>query len=74
MNNPKCCGMDSIWVDNVPGKEYFYCRECKKEVAPEPEKKRDPGPGWTLPESYLEIYKYYNIPFTFGQPKNREDA
>lgn len=30
---PMCCGKDSVWVDNVPTKEYFYCRECKNEVA-----------------------------------------
>lgn len=29
---PKCCGMDSIWVENVPTKGYNYCRECKNEV------------------------------------------
>lgn len=32
MNKPTCCGLESIWVDNVPGKEYYYCKECKNEV------------------------------------------
>ena len=27
-----CCGMDSVWVENVPGKGYYYCKECKNEV------------------------------------------
>jgi hypothetical protein len=31
--SPKCCGFDSRWVENVPGKGYFYCGECRKEVA-----------------------------------------
>jgi hypothetical protein len=30
----KCCGLDSIWVENVPGKGYNYCTECKQEVSP----------------------------------------
>lgn len=32
---PKCCGLDSIWVENVTNKGYFYCKECKKEVSEE---------------------------------------
>jgi len=32
MSNLKCCGVDSRWVENVPGKGYFYCGECKNEV------------------------------------------
>lgn len=28
----KCCGLDSVWVENVPGKGYHYCKECKLEV------------------------------------------
>lgn len=35
MNNPRCCGNEATWVENVPGKGYFYCRECKKEVGDE---------------------------------------
>lgn len=27
-----CCGLDAVWVDNVPGKEYWYCKECKNEI------------------------------------------
>ena len=29
---PTCCGLDSVWVDNVPGKEYYFCTECREEV------------------------------------------
>lgn len=29
---PYCCTLEATWVDNVPGKEYYYCRNCKKEV------------------------------------------
>jgi len=32
MYNLKCCGVDSRWVENVPGKGYFYCGECKNEI------------------------------------------
>lgn len=32
---PKCCDKDAEWVDNVPGKEYYYCKVCKKEVNPD---------------------------------------
>lgn len=28
----KCCGLDSIWVENVKDKGYFFCGECRKEV------------------------------------------
>lgn len=29
---PRCCGVESTWVDNVPGKEYAFCSSCRKEV------------------------------------------
>lgn len=29
---PICCKELSVWVDNVPGKEYWYCRVCRREV------------------------------------------
>lgn len=32
LKTPTCCGKESVYVDNVPGKEYYYCRECKNEV------------------------------------------
>ena len=34
--DPKCnkCNEISVYVDNVPGKEYYYCRPCKVEVDP----------------------------------------
>lgn len=31
-----CCGFKPIWVENVPGKGYHYCTECKKEVVEGP--------------------------------------
>lgn len=27
-----CCSIDSVWIENVPGKGYFFCQECRKEV------------------------------------------
>ncbi len=27
-----CCNTKAVYVDNVPGKEYYYCRSCKQEV------------------------------------------
>lgn len=32
MSNPRCCGAESVWVENVPGKGYNFCRKCKQEV------------------------------------------
>jgi hypothetical protein len=32
MKNPKCCEVESVWVENVPGKGYYYCKDCKNEV------------------------------------------
>ena len=32
MSNRLCCGVESKYVDNVPGKEYYYCTKCKNEV------------------------------------------
>ncbi len=29
---PTCCGQETTYVDNVPNKEYIYCRACKHEV------------------------------------------
>ena len=54
----RCCGQDSIWVDNVPGKEYYYCKECKKEVTPPAaaEAVGEQLPFWKLPESYSVIH------------------
>lgn len=31
---PKCCGVESSWIENVPGRGYNFCSECRKEVAP----------------------------------------
>ncbi len=33
MTNLMCCNQEATYVDNVPGKEYHYCRVCKKEVS-----------------------------------------
>lgn len=30
--NPICCNDDAVWVENIPGKGYYYCRSCKNEV------------------------------------------
>ncbi len=27
-----CCGKSPIWVENIPGKGYNFCEECRKEV------------------------------------------
>lgn len=32
MSNRLCCGIESKYIDNVPGKEYYYCTTCKNEV------------------------------------------
>lgn len=32
MIKPICCNLEAVWIDNVPGKEYFFCQECRKEV------------------------------------------
>lgn len=29
---PSCCNQEATWVDNVPTKEYWYCKSCKREV------------------------------------------
>ena len=57
MTTPKCCDEESVYVDNVPGKEYFYCRNCKKEVFTQAkEQLGDVLPFWTSPpESVLYI-------------------
>lgn len=30
--NFSCCSKDPIWVENVPGKGYYFCQECRNEV------------------------------------------
>jgi hypothetical protein len=30
--NFTCCKVVPNWVENVPGKGYFFCSECRKEV------------------------------------------
>ena len=32
INGPFCCGIRSKWVENVAGKGYNFCSECRKEV------------------------------------------
>lgn len=35
MSNDKtmyCCNEKAVYVDNVPGKEYYFCKSCKNEV------------------------------------------
>lgn len=27
-----CCGQKPVWIENVPGRGYNYCTECKNEV------------------------------------------
>jgi hypothetical protein len=70
----RCCGQDSIWVDNVPGKEYYYCRECKKEVSPDAvspiETVGEQLPFWKLPESYSVIYS--DLGFHFHNEEDDE--
>lgn len=29
---PICCGIESRWVENISGKGYNFCGECRKEV------------------------------------------
>lgn len=29
---PKCCGLDASWTVISPSLQYWYCKECKKEV------------------------------------------
>lgn len=44
-----CCGKDPVWVENVPGKGYYYCRECKEEVIiPILEEPSYPTPFWGM--------------------------
>lgn len=30
---PRCCGIDAEWIVNGSNLQYWFCRECKKEVA-----------------------------------------
>jgi len=32
MTKMTCCGLEAVWVENVPGKGYNFCQECRKEV------------------------------------------
>lgn len=47
-----CCGQKAVWIDNGPRLQYWYCRDCKKEVGieKEPEKspKDDEYPLWGI--------------------------
>lgn len=47
MSNPVCrtCYEESVWVDNGPRLQYFYCKECKREV----DKNDPPDYGFELP-------------------------
>lgn len=31
--NPKCCGLDAVWTVQSPTLQYWFCKECKKEVS-----------------------------------------
>lgn len=43
--NVTCCGQSPRWVENIPGKGYFFCGECKSEVL-EPLKVENPKSGF----------------------------
>lgn len=30
--NFTCCDKEPYWVENVPGKGYYFCQECRNEV------------------------------------------
>lgn len=47
MIKPMCCGLESLWVDNGPSLQYFFCGECRKEVVPVAEDKPTDCPGIT---------------------------
>jgi hypothetical protein len=34
---PKCCNKDAVWVDMGPKLQYYFCKECRKEVKEEKE-------------------------------------
>lgn len=59
---PKCCGLDSVWVENVPGKGYHYCRECKLEVSDKKDVPRlDDGSDANIPLTWAGTPFYPHI-------------
>lgn len=44
MPTPACCNQASVWVENIRGKGYYYCRECKNEVVLQADKPTSPEP------------------------------
>lgn len=57
MKNDKryCCNGEATWVDNVPGKEYWYCRSCKNEVI--------------APSELIEVTQFVEIPTILAPSK-----
>lgn len=44
---PLCCGQPATWVNQGPRLQYYYCKECKKEVPDTtPVKKDDEDDGF----------------------------
>lgn len=64
-----CCGLDAVWVDNVPGKEYWYCKECRNEVKDEVsmELETDESGAW-----WMERYGYKSV-FDSNDPSDARD-
>lgn len=32
MSTPSCCGREAVWTVISPRLQYWYCKECRKEV------------------------------------------
>ena len=61
-----CCGKQTKWVENIPGKGYNFCGECRKEAVEAPAKPLELNPQIDLfpitepaPEHVLIDYDTY---------------
>lgn len=59
MSNPRCCGADSRWVENVADKGYFFCGECRNEVMDDPSEvmldSSGEWPEWSVTSESLDL-------------------
>lgn len=57
----KCCGINVKWIENVVGKGYWFCSECRNEVIP------------STPTNHKQYQATYEVDVSMYYPKSEEE-
>lgn len=56
---PICCGEESVWIENIPGKGYNFCTKCRNEVMT-PEKVEEINLVWPASDDQFSFDVTYS--------------